>query len=177
MHNGGVHNGQTSAETLIQIVNADGTSGGFIKDSQASAYGLTLLDDADAATAQATLALLTTGTADTPTVTATTGTITTVTANTARWFKLGKLVFWQGQATITTNGTGAGKVRFTLPASLGNVTSKNYFATGRASAVSGQQLLGVFTLNQQYVDVQTDDDTYPAADGETLLVSGWYEVA
>lgn len=42
-HNGSVHNGQTPAETLTQIVAADGTSGGFVKDSQASAAGLTLL--------------------------------------------------------------------------------------------------------------------------------------
>lgn len=121
--------------------------------------------------------LLTTGVADTPTVTATTGTITTVTLNSARYFKFGKLVYWHGQATITTNGTGAGKIRFTLPSALGNVTNKNSFACGRETAATGKMLQGVFTLGQQYIDVAFYDDTYPGADGRTLILDGWYEVA
>lgn len=57
MHNGGVHNGQTPAEALIQIVNADGSTGGFLKDSQASAFALTLMDDVDARAFAATAGL------------------------------------------------------------------------------------------------------------------------
>lgn len=176
-HNGGTHNGGSAAQTLVQIVSVDGSTGGFLKDSQASAYGLTILDDADAAAAQATLALFTTGTADTPTVTATSGTITTIANNAARYFKLGKLVYWQAQWTITTNGTGAGAIRVTLPAALGNVTTKHSFALGRETAATGDALNGIFTLDQQYVDFTFGDGAYPGADGRTFIVSGWYEVA
>jgi len=112
----------------------------------------------------------------TPTLSSTTNTITTVGTCTGRYRIEDNKVFWKANCAITTNGTAAGKNRITLPANPGNVVGASY-ATGRASAVSGKMLLGYFTNGQQYVDVQNYDDTYPGANGETLSLSGWYEVS
>lgn len=51
-HNGSVHNGQTPAETLTQIVAADGTTLGFVKDSDRAT-------DAEARAKASTTAVLT----------------------------------------------------------------------------------------------------------------------
>jgi hypothetical protein len=48
----------SNASQLVQLVAADGSSGGFIKDSQVSAFALTLLDDAAARNFAATAGLL-----------------------------------------------------------------------------------------------------------------------
>lgn len=111
----------------------------------------------------------------TPTITSTAGTITTVTGNTGRYYRSGKLVFFRLTATITTNGTGSGVVRATLP-SLGNVAANYYFCTGREFGVSGKQLLGYMGSGSANCDIQNYDGTYPAANGAIIIVSGWYEL-
>jgi len=47
---------RATASNLTNLVAADGSSGGFVKDAQAGAGGLALLDDADIAAVQQTLA-------------------------------------------------------------------------------------------------------------------------
>jgi hypothetical protein len=51
----------------------------------------------------------------TPTLTPQTGAYTTATVNTARYGRIGKLVYCQIVFTITSIGTGAGNAQFTLP--------------------------------------------------------------
>lgn len=47
---------RATASSLTNLVAADGTSGGFVKDAQTGAGGLAILDDADIAAMQQTLA-------------------------------------------------------------------------------------------------------------------------
>ena len=112
----------------------------------------------------------------TPTITSTGGTITTVGAVTGFYIQIGKIVFFRANAAITTNGTGSGKVRFTLPSAPGNVTNFTV-ASGSDIGLSGKMLQGNITNGQQYVDVANYDGTYPAADGCNLFINGFYRVS
>lgn len=111
----------------------------------------------------------------TPTATATTGTITTVGATSGRYRREVKTVEVQAAVTITTNGTGGGKLRVTLPGPS-SVANGPYYGTGRANVVSGKQVLAAFINAQTYMDIQNYDDTYPMANSEQVIVSGRYEV-
>jgi hypothetical protein len=112
----------------------------------------------------------------TPVVTAGSGAFTTVSA-TGRYRRIGKLVFIQITVTITTNGTAAGQVNATLPFTSVNVAGVNHVLTGRANAVSGKSLQGVIGANVSLLNIVNYDNTYPGASGETLALSGFYEVA
>lgn len=112
----------------------------------------------------------------TPTVTSTGGTITTVGTVSGFYIQIGKIVFFRANAAITTNGTGSGKVRMTLPSAPGNVTNFTV-ATGSDIGLSGKMLQGNITNGQQYVDVANYDGTYPAADGSNLFINGFYRVS
>lgn len=115
-------------------------------------------------------------TAWTPTVTATSGTITTVGALGMRYSRVGKTVFFKGFITITTNGTGAALVKFTLPPGI-NTISEAAQGYGRTLAVSGKQL----QVNLPNADtagyIANYDGSYPAVDGEILGIAGFYEIA
>lgn len=108
----------------------------------------------------------------TPTVTAGSGTFTTVSA-TMNYKLIGKTCVFRAVVTITTNGTAATDVRFTLPADAVPKVGIPV-GVGRASAVSGKTLLvQVFAFGL----ISNIDGTYPGATGEILNVSGTYEVA
>ena len=110
----------------------------------------------------------------TPTVIAQTGTFTSV-AGAGRYKQIGKTVFLNVIITITTNGSAANNVQFTLPVNAVNGTGLSPALNGRAS-VSGKQLQGiVFSATQGLV--LNYDNSYPGADGEALNISGVYEAA
>lgn len=106
----------------------------------------------------------------TPAVSASSGTITTSSA-TGRFFKQGNGLQIHVEITITTNGTGADAVVFTLPA----VASVGAVLNGRATSVSGKQLQGLVAAAGNLVGVVNYDGTYPGASGELLLLDGWIE--
>lgn len=101
----------------------------------------------------------------TPTVTASTGTITTASATgTVKYF--GDMATFTIKPTITTNGTGAGKLRLSLP----------FTATIDTAVVgikaNGTGLVGVVAAGTSYVSVTRYDAAYPAADGDVLVITG-----
>lgn len=112
----------------------------------------------------------------TPVVSAQTGTITTATASGA-YRQIGKTVFFRLQITVTNNGTGATSVVATLPAAalpIGNI----FAFVGRANAISGKLLIAaVGGVGFTNVFMTNYDATYPAVNGEQLIVSGSYEAA
>lgn len=112
----------------------------------------------------------------TPTITATSGTITTVTSPIGSYRKIGKKVEFKVQFTITTNGTGTGAVRITLPvASAGAV---GQCVVGKERAVTGKSLVGFLDGGGATTcDVQYYDGVYPGTDGGAYAVSGSYEAA
>jgi hypothetical protein len=108
----------------------------------------------------------------TPTVTAGAGTLTTASA-TGRYARIGNRVTVLMTITVTNNGTGATYILTSLPTPPAN--SFNAFA-GRATAVSGSMLQGVTTTaGNSAVFIFTYANLYPAATGETMLLSGVYE--
>lgn len=111
----------------------------------------------------------------TPTISASSGTITTSSA-TGTYLKRGRIVHVRVQITVTTNGTGAGQLRFTLPSNTNGAIGAIF--TGRERAVTAKQVNGWVdggTLNT--VGVMFYDGTYPAGNGYVLTITGWYEEA
>jgi hypothetical protein len=113
-------------------------------------------------------------TAYTPTITAGTGTFTTV-AGSGRWAQIGKVVFGTVTVTVTTNGTAAGHVIFTLPTTAH--ATNLMIGNGRENASSGKLLQTYVDGTATQASVFNYDNTYPAADGSSLLVSFTYEAA
>jgi hypothetical protein len=112
----------------------------------------------------------------TPTMTSTTGTITTVGARTGEYFLKGRLVYFQAQGTITTNGTGATSIQLTLPITASATAASRWVIPGRADVVSGKSLVGVIAAGGTAVVLTTYDALYPGADGEKIAVTGWYQI-
>lgn len=112
----------------------------------------------------------------TPTVTSTAGTITTLGTVVARYFRRDWKVFFDIVIPITTNGTGSGTVRATLPFQSRNLV-QSWTAPGIETALSGVILRGLIAQNSSNLDIQKYDATYPGGDGVTLTINGWYEVA
>lgn len=108
-----------------------------------------------------------------PTVTSTTGTITTLGTVAGRYKRIGNTLYFAVDISITTNGTGAGAVRATLP-DTGN--TQNMSAVGREVS-AGKMLQGYMPSGLAYVDISNYDNTYPGADGYRLVVNGFYRTA
>lgn len=111
----------------------------------------------------------------TPTITSSSGTITTSSA-TGSYLKRGRLVFVRAQITITTNGTGAGLLNFSLP----TVTNSSIGAIfhGVERAVTGKSVTGwVDGGGVSTVACRFYDGTYPGGDGRTITITGFYENA
>jgi hypothetical protein len=110
----------------------------------------------------------------TPTLSAASGSLTTATAA-GQYRRRGNIVYLKVQINITTNGTAAGALGFSLPIA----TTGTYGNTlnGKERAITGKSVAG-------YVDgggatvcfLQFYDGTYPGANGSVINVSGFYEV-
>lgn len=107
----------------------------------------------------------------TPTITSNSGTITTKSA-TGYYKQIGKTVFVDIQITITTNGTGAGFIKSTLPVSAVAGTA---FA-GRERQSTGKALCANVD-SSGVLFVVLYDGTYPGGDGYTLAISGVYQAS
>ena len=116
-------------------------------------------------------------TAYTPTITASTGTFTTV-VGTGWYCQIGKTVLVKVKVVITTNGTAAEYVIFTLPSGLNSVnTAGRAYGSGREIGVTGKQLNVEIPSNAGVGWVRNYDNTYPGASGYTLHLSATYEAA
>lgn len=76
----------------------------------------------------------------TPTVTASAGTFTSVTAISGSYRRVGPLIVFTAQATLTTIGTASGNVIFTLPFTAGTGT---WIGAGRSAVVGGTMLQAI----------------------------------
>jgi hypothetical protein len=114
-------------------------------------------------------------TAFAPVVTAGSGAFTTVSA-TSRYKQIGKMIFIQLVIVITANGTAGTRVNATLPFVSAN-TAGSQVISGKATAVSGKALTGVILPNSNQILIVNYDNSYPGANGETLVLQGWYEAA
>lgn len=106
----------------------------------------------------------------TPTVSAASGTLTTTAVNSANFLKVGKLVFFSAQVTLTNHGTGGGALQITLP------TTAGYLGTfaGRENALTGHQLQGsVFTASNLLTIFKYDGSSLIAT-GAQVRISGFY---
>lgn len=103
-----------------------------------------------------------------PVVTTTAGVITTLGAVSMSYRRNDGWLAWNLSIAITTNGTGAGAVRFTLPKNA----AAAWAACGREVGVSGSQLS--VTGAVATADIGTYNNAYPGANGAVLLCSGQY---
>jgi hypothetical protein len=116
-------------------------------------------------------------TAYSPTITALVGTITTLGTVTGRYKTIGKTVFVQISAAITTNGTGSSHVVATLPVNSANF---DYWLTGQESALTGKMLkggIGPGAVSVSTISIAYYDNSYPGANGALIEISGVYEAA
>lgn len=115
-------------------------------------------------------------TAWTPTVTAESGTFTTV-SGAGRYIAAGKLITFSASITITTVGTAASSVKFTLPVAA--LAVNTYIGGGRENTTTGAQLQVWNTpgsgTGAAYI-IRYDNASAIAA-GRTLIVAGTYEAA
>jgi hypothetical protein len=105
----------------------------------------------------------------TPVVTAATGTITTYTAL-GRYTKIGRLVYYTINITITTNGTGASVGYATIPFTA----ESNSSGIGRSTNLGGM-VYGQISLGATYIAILKSTDAYPFASGMIMFISGTYE--
>ena len=110
-------------------------------------------------------------TAWTPTVTAGVGTLTTK-SGAGYWTRIGKTVHFQATLTITTNGTGASAIIFTLPI---NALRADWMGAGRENNVTGHTVIVIGDTANAFVF--NYDNSYPGGTGRSITVSGTYEVA
>lgn len=107
----------------------------------------------------------------TPAVTASAGTFTTVSA-TGSYEIDGNKIKYEADITITTNGTAATAVRFTLPTTPASATPID----GVESALTGKGLAG-YSSTDGKATVFLYDGSYPGADGRFLRVRGEYPMS
>lgn len=107
----------------------------------------------------------------TPTVTAGSGTFTTASA-TGAYVQIGKVVHCRFIVTITTNGTAGSNVQISLPV---NATGKA-IGQGREDNATGY-LLQIYQTSATTATIYNYDNTYPGANGRSLVCSLTYEAA
>lgn len=98
------------------------------------------------------------------------GTLTSANGS-MRYRRFGSTIQFNASINIVTNGSGATSITFTLP-----FTAKdNAIFNGKATAISNKSLGVVVLANVSLVTITNYDNTYPAASGETFIISGAYE--
>lgn len=108
-----------------------------------------------------------------PTISSTGGPITTSTAS-CQYKRDGATVHFSLSISVTTNGTGAGTLRATLPFSSSGLD--NVFV-GRDRGVGGKALTATLIAGGNTLDIKNYDNTYPAADGSFIMITGTYRAS
>lgn len=104
----------------------------------------------------------------TPTVTAGSGTFTTVAA-TGKYRKIGDTWFVRVKITITSNGSAATSVKFTLPA-----TASDDAYLGGANITNNKAMNGNVASGSNIVTMFLYDGTYPGTNPGVLLIEGFF---
>jgi hypothetical protein len=147
----------TGADTFSRL--AVGTNNGFLQAASSEAtgtkwaYGLTTY---------------------TPTITAGTGSFTSV-AGTAYYLYVGKMCFVSFNIKITTNGTAAGSVNFTLPATAFSTVRAT--GTTQETDVTGTNGIVYIPQSSGSALIITQAGAYPGGNNYRLQGNIWYEVA
>src|SRR3990167_2737811 len=112
----------------------------------------------------------------TPTISSGSGTITTA-SGTGRWLQQGKIIHFAVVLTITTNGTGAGYIGFTLPSAC--AASVEHTFVGQDRGITDDSTVSILQASSSTTIARTYFHTgaYPGANGAVIVVSGSYEVA
>lgn len=107
----------------------------------------------------------------TPVVSSGTGTLTSASAS-MRYLREGRKFHFTCVVTVTTNGTGASYVNFTLPFAA---QAAGGMCVGRENASTGVAVVGL--ISSTNVQLYRYDNTYPGGDGRSIRVSGTIELA
>jgi len=110
-----------------------------------------------------------------PVVTAGAGSITAYTA-TGNYMQLGKIVNFQIDVILTTNGTGASYLDITLPSAPGNVDGFNASVSGIIRS-NGWSLATIALIGTQTIRAYLYNGSYPGTDGRTFNISGSYQIS
>lgn len=103
----------------------------------------------------------------TPTITPASGTFTSITLNSAAYYETEKNIDFIFKMTITTNGTAAGNISFTLPPPF----SANFGGgVGRESPNNGKALICICSGATGVITFY--DNGYPGANGSVIQVTG-----
>ena len=108
----------------------------------------------------------------TPTITASSGTFTTTSA-TGAYTRVGRLVSFSLEITITTVGTASGAVLATLPFTP---AVANCVAMGRERNNTGFSLQGTISSGSSTMTIQKYDNTSIIGAGNILVMTGTYFV-
>lgn len=110
----------------------------------------------------------------TPTISAGSGTLTTASgvAGSCRWSKVNNVVYFTVYIEVTTKGTGATSLRFTLPETAA-ITSVVYGYEGTGGAL----LVGLIASGSNVVNVYKTNGVDPLADATFYRVAGFYEAS
>lgn len=106
-----------------------------------------------------------------PVLTPGTGTLTSATSSMS-YTKIGNRVLFSITIVITTNGTGAVSLNFTLPF----VPAVSSAAYGRETAVNGKGVLGSILAGVASCGFTNYDNTYPGVNNGTYILAGSYQV-
>lgn len=176
-----------AARTTLGAFAASGVSGygaTLIDDADAAAaratlgistYGSSLIDDADAAAARTTLGLTPTTGTSTPTPTSVPGTLTSASSSLS-YEKVGTRVRLTGTVSVTTAGTGAGELRCAIPFSCGSVPG----VSGNAREIEsfGVGCTVVIPSSSTYLSIsKTADGGTIIANNVTVLFEITYDAA
>jgi len=114
-------------------------------------------------------------TAYTPAIGTGAGAITTSTAE-GRYVQRGKEVWFRIKVAIVSNGSASGYLSATLPSPPVTGDGIVCVVAGR-NQTTGVMLQGVIGETGTSMKILRFDNTYPAADGQTVVISGTYEAA
>ncbi|KQO69525.1 hypothetical protein ASF22_02640 [Methylobacterium sp. Leaf87] len=114
-------------------------------------------------------------TAYAPVVSAGAGVVTSSTAE-GRYVQRGKEVWFRVKVVIVSNGSASGYLAVTLPSPPVTGDGISCVVAGRVQP-AGAMLVGVIGETGNSVKIHRFDNTYPATDGQTVVISGTYEAA
>lgn len=110
----------------------------------------------------------------TPTLSASSGTLTSASAN-GLYIRRGNIVYIKVTITITTNGTAAGQLQFTVP--IASTGSYGNALHGFERALTGNAVVGFIDGGSSTVAYfKNYNGTYPGANGYVFNINGFYEV-
>lgn len=109
----------------------------------------------------------------TPTLTAQSGSYTTASA-VGSYIKIGGMVCFRAQVTITTPGTGTAPVIGLPQAASATGGQGNFVVYGRENSANGKMLVGSISPGSSTVTIFNYDNTAPNAAGSVIQISGCY---